>query len=138
MTTRVLFLCTHNAARSQMAEGLLRHMASKRFDVQSAGTAPTAVHPLAVAVMNEIGIDVSDQRSKDVSEIEAHPDVVITLCHEAKEACPVFPGAPRILHWSLPDPAAAPGDEAAAIVAFRRVRDTLAGIVRKFIEGVEQ
>ena len=138
MTTRVLFLCTHNAARSQMAEGLLRRMAGNRFEVESAGTAPTDVHPLAVAVMREIGIDVSRQRAKDVSEIEGNPDIVITLCDEAKEACPVFPGAPRFLHWSLPDPAAARGDEAAAMAVFRPVRDTLAGLIRKFIEGVEQ
>jgi len=138
MTTRVLFLCTHNAARSQMAEGLLRRMAGNRFEVESAGTAPTEVHPLAVAVMREIGIDVSGQRAKDVSEIEGHPDIVITLCEEATESCPVFLGAPRFLHWNLPDPAAARGDEAAAMAAFRQVRDTLAGLIGKFIEGVEQ
>jgi len=138
MTTRVLFLCTHNAARSQMAEALLRHVAGERFEVESAGTAPTEVHPLALAVMREIGIDASGQRAKDVSEVEEHPDIVITLCDDAREACPVFPGAPRFLHWSLPDPAAARGDEAAATAAFRQVRDTLAGLIRKFIEGVEQ
>ncbi len=137
MTTRVLFLCTHNAARSQMAEALLRHMAGNRFEVESAGAAPTEVHPLAVAVMREIGIDVSGQRAMDVSEIAGRPDIVITLCDEAKEACPVFPGASRFLHWSLPDPAATSGDEATAMAVFRRVRDSLALLVRKFIEGVE-
>jgi arsenate reductase len=121
-----------------MAEALLRHEAGDYFDVQSAGTAPTEVHPLAVVVMREIAIDVSGQRAKDVSEIEGHPDIVITLCEEAKEACPVFPGASRFLHWNLPNPAAARGDEAAAMAVFRQVRDTLAGLVRKFIEGVEE
>jgi arsenate reductase len=138
MTMRVLFLCTHNAARSQMAEALLRHMAGDRFEVESAGVAPTEVHPLAIAVMREIGVDVSGQRAKDVSELEGHPDIVITLCDEAKEACPVFPGAPRFLHWSLPDPSAASGDEAAAMAVFRQVRDTLASLVHKFVEGAEE
>jgi arsenate reductase len=121
-----------------MAEALLRSAADRRFEVESAGVAPTQVHPLAVAVMSEIGIDISGQRAKDVSETARRPDVVITLCDEAKEACPFFPGAPRFLHWNLPDPAAAPGDEATAIAAFRRARDTLAGLIRKFIEGVEE
>ena len=138
MRRRVLFLCTHNAARSQMAEALLRRAAGRRFDVESAGAAPTEVHPLTVAVMKEIGIDIRGQRAKNVSEIEGRPDIVITLCEEATEACPIFPGAPRILHWNLPDPAAAQGDEATAMAAFRRVRDSLALLVRKFIEGVEQ
>jgi arsenate reductase len=138
MATRVLFLCTHNAARSQMAEALLRKIAGDRFDVESAGTTPTEVHPLAVAAMREIGIDISRQRAKDVSEIEGSLQIVITLCDEAKEACPLFPGAPRFLHWSLPDPAATPGDEAAATALFRQVRDTLADLIRKFIEGVEE
>ena len=138
MTTRVLFLCIHNAARSQMAEALLRHMAGNRFEVASAGTVPTEVHPLTVTVMREIDIDVSGQRAKDLSEIEGHPDIVITLCEEAKEACPVFPGAPRFLHWNLPDPAAAQGDEAAAMAVFRQIRDSLALLIREFIEGVEE
>jgi arsenate reductase (thioredoxin) len=138
MTTRVLFLCNHNASRSQMAEALLRRAAGRRFEVESAGVAPTQVHPLAVAVMREIGIDISGQRAKDMSEIHEHPDIVITLCEEAKEACPVFPGAPRFLHWSLPDPSAAQGDEAARTAVFRRVRDDLALLSRKFIEGAEE
>ena len=137
MTSRVLFLCTHNAARSQMAEGLLRKTAGDRFEVESAGTAPRQVHPLAVVVMREIGIDVSGQRAKDVSEIVRRPDTVITLCDEAKEACPLFPDAPRFLHWSLPDPSAAPGDEAARLAFFRQVRDTLAKLISDFVGGVD-
>jgi arsenate reductase len=121
-----------------MAEALLRCAAGRRFEVESSGVAPTEVHPLAIAAMAEIGIDIGGQRAKDVSEIEGHPDILITLCEEAKEACPFFPGAPRFLHWNLPDPAAARSDEAAAMAVFRRVRDSLALLVRKFIEGVEE
>ena len=138
MTSRVLFLCTHNAARSQMAEGLLRHMAGDRYIVESAGTEPTQVHPLAIAVMRENGIDISGQRARDVSEIEGSPDVVITLCDDAKESCPVFPSARRSLHWGLPDPSAASGDETAVTAVFRQVRDSLALLIREFIEGSGQ
>ncbi len=121
-----------------MAEALLRNMAGNRFEVESAGVAPTEVHHLAIAAMREIGIDISGQRAKDVGEIEGSPDVVITLCDEAKEACPFFPGAPRFLHWSLPDPSVAPGDEAARLACFNRVRDTLEELIREFVGGVEQ
>jgi arsenate reductase len=137
MTTRVLFLCTHNASRSQMAEGLLRSMAADRFEIESAGTAPTEAHPLAIAVMREIGVDISRQRAKDVGETEEHPDIVVTLCDEAREACPVFPGAPRFLHWSLPDPSTASGEEVTRLAFFRQVRDTLAKLISDFVEGVE-
>ncbi len=137
MPARVLFLCVHNASRSQMAEALLRHVAGDRYVVESAGTEPTEVHPLAVASMREIGIDIRRQRAKDVSEILGSPDIVITLCDEAREACPVFPGAPRYLHWSLPDPSAAAGDEAARLTSFRQVRDTLADLIGAFFEGVQ-
>lgn len=138
MTARVLFLCTHNAARSQMAEGLLRHLAGGRFQPYSAGSAPTGLHPLAVAAMREMGIDISGQRAKDVSEYaQATFDYVITVCDQEGEACPVFPGAHRQLHWSLPDPAAAEGDERARLIAFRQVRDDLAARIRQLIEGAE-
>ena len=137
MAARVLFLCTNNAARSQMAEGLLRRLAGDRFEAQSAGTAPTRVHPLAIAVMQEIGIDISGQRSKDIGETDPGIDTVITLCDQAKEACPILPGAVRYLHWGLPDPAAVPGDETAQIAAFREVRDALAARIHGFIEGAE-
>lgn len=135
---RVLFLCTHNAARSQMAEALVRHLARDRFEAHSAGTTPTQPHPLAVAAMGEIGLDISSQRSKSVDEFARGPfDYVITLCDEAKEACPIFPAGVRILHWGLPDPSAALGDETARLAVFRQIRDHLAARIRQLIEGAE-
>lgn len=122
----VLFVCTHNSARSQMAEGLLRDLRGDRYRVESAGTEATRVHPLAVAAMAEIGIDISQQRSKAVEEFAgARFDCVVTVCDQAREACPVFPGATEQLHWSLPDPSQATGSEEERLAAFRRVRDEL-------------
>jgi arsenate reductase len=118
-----------------MAEALLRRLAGDRFDVESAGSEPTEVNPLAIAVMREVRIDISGQRAKDVNEIEGPPDVVITLCDEARESCPFFPGSPRYLHWNLPDPAATL-DEAAGTAVFRSVRDSLELLIREFVEGV--
>jgi arsenate reductase len=137
MTQRVLFLCNHNAFRSQMAEALLRHVAGDRFIVESAGSEPTAVHPLAVAAMREVGIDIRRQRARDFNAIKDSPDIVITLCDEARESCPVFPGASRLVHWNLPDPSAALGDEPARLAVFRQVRDRLAGLIHEFLKGVE-
>ena len=126
MKQRVLILCTGNSARSQMAEGWLRHLAGDRFDVFSAGTHPSTVNPLAIVVMQERGIDISQHRSKSVKEFTDQPfDFVITVCDQAAEACPVFPGPARRLHWSFPDPAAVTGSKAARLQAFRHVRDTL-------------
>src|SRR5215218_7067324 len=102
---RVLFLCTHNSARSQMAEGLLRAMAGDRFDVASAGTEATHVRPLAAKAMAEIGIDVTGHTSKTLDRFIDQPwDFVITVCDSANESCPVFPAAAARLHWSFPDP----------------------------------
>jgi arsenate reductase len=102
---RVLFLCTGNSARSQMAEGFLRHLAADRFEVESAGTEPSQVNPLAVAAMREIGIDISGHRSKGVDGFLAQPFAyVITVCDAAGERCPIFPGGAQRIHWSLPDP----------------------------------
>lgn len=124
--TRVLFLCTHNAARSQMAEGLLRHMGGGAFAAFSAGTEVTRVHPLAIAAMDELDIDLRGQRSKHLREFLAQPfDAVITVCDNANERCPIFPGAAPRLHWSLPDPSAAHGTDAERLAAFRAVRDEL-------------
>ncbi|HZU78126.1 MAG TPA: arsenate reductase ArsC [Dehalococcoidia bacterium] len=126
MTRRVLFLCTHNAARSQMAEGLLRARAGDRFTVASAGTEAAWVRPEAIAVMRELGIDISGQQSKTLDQfVDQHWDDVITLCDEANERCPIFPGAARRLHWSFPDPSKADGDEEARLAVFRRVRDAI-------------
>lgn len=119
---RILFLCVANSARSQMAEGLARALLGPEVDVLSAGSAPSRLNPLAVDALNELGIDISPQRSKGVESIEpAEIDLVITLC--AEEVCPVFLGRARRLHWPLPDPAAASGD--AAPQRFREVRDEL-------------
>ena len=129
---KVLFLCTHNSARSQMAEGLLRHLAGNRFEVMSAGTEATQVRPLAVRAMDEVGIDISGQESKTLDRYVGEPfDYVITVCEEANEACPFFPSATERLHWSLPDPAAAQGTEEDRLKVFRSVRDRL----KDHIEG---
>jgi arsenate reductase (thioredoxin) len=121
---RVLFLCTHNSARSQMAEGLLRHLAGDRFEVMSAGTEATHARPLAVRAMEEIGVDISGQESKTLDRYLQEPfDYVITVCDDANEACPFFPGAQRKLHWSFEDPSKAEGSEEERLEVFRRVRD---------------
>jgi len=123
---RVLFLCTHNSARSQMAEGLLRYLAGDRFEAYSAGTEATRVRPLAIRVMEEIGIDISSQASKTLDRYLNEPfDYVITVCDEANEACPFFPGASTRLHWSLTDPSQAEGSQQERLAVFRRVRDEL-------------
>ena len=128
----MLFLCTHNSARSQMAEGLVRHLAGDRFEVMSAGTEATHVRPLTVRAMDEVGIDISGQESKTLDRYLGEPfDYVITVCEEANEACPFFPGAAERLHWSLPDPAAAQGTEEQRLEVFQSVRDLL----RDYIEG---
>ena len=122
----VLFVCTHNSARSQMAEGWLRHLAGDRFEAYSAGTEATAVRPLATRAMAEVGIDISGQRSKTVEEYLRQPfDFVITVCDQAAEACPVFPGAGKRLHWSLRDPSRATGSEDEQLDVYRQVRDAI-------------
>jgi arsenate reductase len=121
---RVLFLCTHNSARSQMAEGLLRALKGDLYEVYSAGVSPTAVDPDAVRAMVEIGIDISRQRSKDLDEVRAIKfDLTVTVCDSAKEACPFFPGENEQIHKSFDDPAAYEGE--ARFRAFRRVRDEI-------------
>jgi arsenate reductase (thioredoxin) len=131
---RLLFLCTGNSARSQMAEGLLRHEAGDCFEVLSAGTHPSLVRPEAIAVMNEIGIDISGHRSKSVDEFTGQDlDIVITVCDNAKEACPVFPGKTRRLHWPFEDPASVKGTEEVRKEAFRKVRDRIHGRIMVFL-----
>lgn len=123
---RVLFLCTHNSARSQMAEGLLRHLGGDRFDAYSAGTEATRVRPLAIKAMDELGIDISGQESKTLDRYLAEPfGAVITVCDQAAEACPVFLGAEQQLHWSFPDPSKATGTEEQQLAVYRRVRDDI-------------
>jgi arsenate reductase len=135
MKQRVLILCTGNSARSQMAEGLLRHDAN-RFDVESAGTMPSQVRPEAIAVMAEVGIDISGHRSKSVSQFDGQRfDIVITVCDHARETCPVFFGSARRLHHDFEDPATVQGDEADRLAAFRRVRDQLRGYLQDVAAG---
>lgn len=134
---RVLFLCIHNSARSQMAEGLLRHIAGDRYDVYSAGIEAGSLRPEAIEVMREIGIDIADQQSKTVSQFAGQPfDLVITTCDEAKEACPLFSGAKRMLHWSFQDPAAV-GEADDRFRAFRAVRDALRERITALAAGSE-
>ena len=127
---RVLILCTGNSARSQMAEGLLRHDAGDRFEVHSAGTQPAPVRPEAIAVLREIGIDISRQRSKHVGEFKGpHFDIVLTVCDHAKESCPVFFGTATSVHHNFEDPSAFSGGAEERLAAFREVRDE----IRKFL-----
>ena len=134
---RVLFLCTGNSARSQMAEGLLRHLAGDRFEVLSAGVAPGFVRPRAIGVMNEIGIDISHHRSKSLDEFLDTPlDCVITVCDHANQRCPVFPGRVKRIHWSIDDPVIS-ASEQMQLEAFRRARDELRQKIRAFIQETD-
>jgi arsenate reductase (thioredoxin) len=134
---RVLILCTGNSARSQMAEGLLRHLAGDRFEVASAGVSPTQVRPEAIAAMSELGIDISPHRSKSVDEFTGQEfDYVITVCDNANEQCPVFPSNTKRIHWSFEDPAAVKGDHETRLAAFRRVRDEILERLRLFTSSV--
>jgi arsenate reductase len=129
MKRRVLIVCTGNSARSQMAEALLRNIAADRFEAFSAGTHPVGLSPLAVEVLGEIGIDISQQRSKSVAEFAGESfDFIITVCDNARESCPVFPGRAERIHHNFPDPAAFSGCRQSA--AFRQVRD----LIRRWLE----
>ena len=133
---RVLILCTGNSARSQMAEGLVGRMAGDRFEVLSAGVEPSYVRPQAIEVMREIGIDISKHRSKSVDEFDGEKfDYVITVCDNARQRCPVFPGKTERIHWSFDDPAKAEGDEKNVLAVFRRVRDEIESRLREFINN---
>ncbi len=133
---RVLFLCTHNSARSQMAEGLLRHLAGDRFDAYSAGTEATCVRPLAIRAMAEVGVDISGQESKTLDRYLGEPfDAVVTVCDQANEACPLFLGAKERLHWSFPDPSRATGTEEEQLATYHTVRDAIrARIERELLD----
>jgi len=133
---RVLIICTGNVARSQMAEGLLRHAAGDQFEVFSAGLLPSYVRPQAIAVMNEIGIDISQHRSKSVDEfLDEQFDYVITVCDHANQRCPIFPGPVQRIHWSVDDPVVG-GTEEAQLEAFRRARDELQGRLQSFVDDL--
>ena len=130
---RVLILCTGNSARSQMSEGLLRHDAGDRFEVDSAGTRPSEVRPEAIAVMREIGIDISRQRSKHVDEFAGQTfDYVLTVCDHARESCPIFPAKTMNIHRNFEDPAALQVSQTQRIALFRRVRDELRAYLGAF------
>jgi arsenate reductase len=130
---RVLFLCTHNSARSQMAEGLLRHLAGDRYETFSAGTEQTRVHPLAIEAMREIGVDIRGQASKTLDAFAGERfDYVITVCDRANESCPLFPGDTERIHWSFDDPSAATGSDEQRLAAFRRIRDEIRQRLRTF------
>jgi len=126
-------MCTGNVARSQMAEGLLRHMAGDRFEVFSGGVMPSYVRPNAITAMNELGIDISSHRSKSVNELINKPfDYVITVCDHAAQYCPTFPGIAKRIHWSIKDPVVA-GDDDAQLEAFRVARDDLRDRIQQFV-----
>jgi arsenate reductase (thioredoxin) len=134
---RVLFICTHNSARSQMAEAMLRTWAGDAFEVYSAGTEATSVRPQAIAVMDEIGIDISGQRSKTLGRYLKEPfDWVITVCDTARQNCPVFPGVEQTAHWGVDDPTEA--TDADRLEAFRRARDDLRNRIRLFIAAASR
>ena len=136
---RVLFLCTHNAARSQMAEGILRDLSRGAVEVFSAGTEPAGVHPLAIRALRDMGIDISGQRSKHVDEFANQTfDFVATLCDSARELCPVFPSDPEMIHWSFPDPGAVVGTEQERLQAFKQTARELATRLRPFLALVER
>jgi len=131
---RVLILCTGNSARSQMAEGLLRHIAEDRFEIHSAGTLQTYVRPHAIQAMAEIGIDITGQWSKSQDEFGGQPfDYVITVCDSAREHCPIFPGPAKRIHWSIDDPAFAGRNDAERLDAFRRARNELMVRLKEFV-----
>src|SRR5262245_5812681 len=134
---RALVLCTHNSARSQMAEGFIRALASDRFEVESAGTEASRVHPLAVRAMDEVGIDLRGHASKTLDRfLDDRWDYVITVCDSANERCPLFRGAANRLHWSFDDPSAATGTEEERLAAFRRVRDAIRAQVGRWLHEV--
>lgn len=141
MKKRVLFLCTGNSCRSQMAEGFLRSLAGDRFEAFSAGVKPTQVNPLAIKVMDEAGIDISTQKSKSAMDLISQSfDYVVTVCDNAKQTCPVFPGKYEKIHWNLEDPAEAQGTEEEKLAVFRKTREGIRKRVEEFIKstGVTQ
>ncbi len=136
---KVLFLCSHNAARSQMAEAFLRRLAPDRFEAFSAGLAPTAVDPIAVQVMDEVGIDIAGRRAKGLEKfLDADRfDYLITVCNHAAQECPTFPGAGTRLHWPFADPVEVEGDGDDRLEAFREVRDQIQARIRAWLAATD-
>ena len=133
MTTRILFVCTGNSARSQMAEGLARRLAAPGVEVASAGTHPAGVNPLALAAMRDLGIDISAQRSKRIEDLPGEFDYVITLCDAAAKECPAVLARRVRFHWSIPDPALATGENAQRLAFFREIRDDIERRLRQWM-----
>ena len=136
---RVLFLCTHNSARSQIAEAFLRALAGERFEVASAGTEATRVHSFAIQAMDEVGIDLAGHTSKSPEGfLNRSWDYVITVCDSANDRCPVFPGRTTRIHWSFPDPSQATGTDQERLQAFRRVCDQIHARLRQWLDNLEE
>jgi len=130
----ILFLCTGNSCRSQMAEGFAKKMLPKNMEIFSAGLEPKGLHPMAVKVMQEVGIDISQQESKNISEIPIDKiDLLVTLCGDAAERCPVFPGKVERIHWALEDPAKAQGSEEEIAIVFRKIRDNIKSYIISYL-----
>jgi arsenate reductase (thioredoxin) len=133
---KILFLCTGNSIRSQMAEGFLRTLGAGQWDVRSGGVFPTYVHPLAIRAMEEIGIDISGQTSTSMDQfVDDEFDYIITLCDHAAASCPAFPGDAKRLHWPLEDPVSATGTTEERLVAFRKVRDEIKAKIEEFLKS---
>jgi arsenate reductase len=131
----ILFLCTRNSCRSQMAEGFAKKMLPKNMEIFSAGLEPKGVHPMAIKVMQEIGIDISHQKSKNISEIPIDEiDLVVTLCGDAAERCPIFPGKVERIHWEIEDPAKDQGSDKKIIIAFRKVRNNIRSNIINYLQ----
>ncbi len=136
MKKKILILCTGNSCRSQMAEGYLRHLAGDRFEAASAGLEPSVVNPKAIQVMQEDSVDISSHASKDVEQFIGQKfDLIITVCDNARERCPFFPGQAERIHWSFQDPAAAKGSEAEILAVFRKVRDQIKNRIKTYIKN---
>ncbi len=132
---RVLFLCTGNSCRSQMAEGWLRHLTARRVEALSAGVDPVGLNPRAVRVMAEAGVDISSQTSDAIQDYLADPpDLVVAVCSHAAESCPTFPGATRVVRWPFDDPAHLPGEDEEVLPEFRRVRDEIRAKLENWLE----
>lgn len=132
---KIIFICTENACRSQIAEGLMRHLASDKFDAYSAGSHPTKVHPMSIKVMKEVGIDISSQTSNPISLFLKEPmDLVVTVCDNANKACPVFPGKIERIHWSIKDPSKNWNPSSKDLVNFRKTRDELTERIKNLLK----
>ncbi|MFQ5786545.1 MAG: arsenate reductase ArsC [Thermodesulfobacteriota bacterium] len=135
MKKKVLFICTHNSARSQMAEGLLNHLYGSKYEAYSAGTKPSIVNPYAVTALAEIGIDISRNRSKGIEEFQGMKfDYVVTVCDNAKETCPFFPGGREYLHKSFDDPSGVDGEDDVKLITFRNTRDEIRDWIEETFE----